>query len=70
MVQDKTSTFKLLIDYYQELHHVLSSHICPTKPVYGPIESLGRRLLCSKNWALYFWAVLQKSPIMLLRKYF
>ena len=34
-----------------------------------PIEQLwvGMRLLCSKSWALYFWAVLQKSTIMLLR---
>jgi len=28
---------------------------------------VGMRLLCSKNWALCFWAVLQKSPIILLR---
>ena len=26
------------------------------------------KLLCSENWALCFWAVLRKSPIMLLRK--
>ena len=47
---------------YNKLSVAIDIIIC--MDLYYCFLELGMKLLCSKNWALCFWAVLQKSPII------